>query len=163
MCVGSSHIQLTFYPSHSQLQGDSSRYSKPPVDFKTNVPFWPGLAWPGHSGTFVLKSTGGFKQRDVSPCIRMLKMLPPPPRPSLTGGARARWPSGKRSSRARFIVGRAALVKCYSISETWYKKSKASPVFLTKSSLKRAPSWLTSTHAWRRRRGTCQRPSPRTI
>ena len=38
-------------------------------DFKTKVPFWPGLAWPGQSGTFVFKSTGGFAQRDVSPCI----------------------------------------------------------------------------------------------
>ena len=28
-----------------------------------------GLAWPGQSKTFVLKSTGGLWQRDVSPCI----------------------------------------------------------------------------------------------
>ena len=50
------------------IQGDTSRCPKPPVDFKTKVPFWPGLTWPGQSRTFVLKSTGGFEQRDVSPC-----------------------------------------------------------------------------------------------
>ena len=42
------------------VQGDTSRCAKPPVDFKTKVPLWPGLPWPGQSGTFVLKSTGGF-------------------------------------------------------------------------------------------------------
>ena len=26
------------------IQGDTSRCAKPPVDFKTKVPFWPGLA-----------------------------------------------------------------------------------------------------------------------
>ena len=26
------------------------------------------LTWPGQYGTFVLKSSGGFKQRDGSPC-----------------------------------------------------------------------------------------------
>ena len=31
------------------LQGDSSRSSKPPVDIKTKVPFWPGLARPCHA------------------------------------------------------------------------------------------------------------------
>ena len=50
------------------LQGDPSRCAEPPVDFKTKVPFWPALAWPGQSGTFVLKSTGGFAQGDGSPC-----------------------------------------------------------------------------------------------
>ena len=27
-----------------------------------------GLAWPGQSGTLVIMSTGGFDERDVSPC-----------------------------------------------------------------------------------------------
>ena len=40
------------------IQGDHSACGEPPVDFKTKVPFWPALAWPGQSGTFVLKSTG---------------------------------------------------------------------------------------------------------
>ena len=48
------------------VQGDTSHYLKPPVDIKTKVLFWPGLAWPGQNGTFVLKSTVGFKQCDVS-------------------------------------------------------------------------------------------------
>ena len=30
---------------------------------------WPALTWPGQNGTFVLMSTGGLNQRDVSPCI----------------------------------------------------------------------------------------------
>ena len=30
-----------------------------------------GEGRPGQSGTFVLKSTGGFGQRDVSPCMHM--------------------------------------------------------------------------------------------
>ena len=42
-----------------KVQDDTSRSAKPPIDFKTKVPFWPTLAWPGQSGTFVLKSTGG--------------------------------------------------------------------------------------------------------
>ena len=32
---------------------------------------WPGLAWPGQNGTFVLKSTGGSSQPDVSPCTKV--------------------------------------------------------------------------------------------
>ena len=51
-------------PSLFVVQGDTSR-AKPPVDSKTKVPFWPA---PDQSGTLVLKSTGGFAQRDVSPC-----------------------------------------------------------------------------------------------
>ena len=35
---------------------------------KSSVLAWPALAWPGQSETFVLKSTGGFSQRDGSPC-----------------------------------------------------------------------------------------------
>ena len=42
------------------VQVDTAVSSKPPVNFKTKVPLCFGLAWPGQSGTFVLKSTGGF-------------------------------------------------------------------------------------------------------
>ena len=50
-------IQLTDLPGwqpraiqhHSTAQGDTSRCSKPPVDFKSWVPFWPGLALPGQA------------------------------------------------------------------------------------------------------------------
>ena len=38
---------------------------------------WPGQAWPGQSGTFVLKSTGGFAQRDVSPCTIIFALVSP--------------------------------------------------------------------------------------
>ena len=31
---------------------------------------WPGLTWTGQNGTFVLVSTGGLAQSDVSPCTR---------------------------------------------------------------------------------------------
>ena len=41
-----------------RVQGDTSRWLKPPVDLKTKVPLWPGLA----------KSPGGFGQLNVSPC-----------------------------------------------------------------------------------------------
>ena len=30
-------------------QGDHSGRTKPPVDFKTKVLLWPGLAWPGQA------------------------------------------------------------------------------------------------------------------
>ena len=33
------------------LQGDPSGSSKPPVDIKTQVPFWPGMAWAGQAKT----------------------------------------------------------------------------------------------------------------
>ena len=33
------------YKWESYLQGDTSRCLKHPVDFKTKVPFWPGLTW----------------------------------------------------------------------------------------------------------------------
>ena len=52
----------------SFIQGDTAGSSKPPADFKTKVPFWPGLTWPGKSGTFVLKSTGGLELPAVSSC-----------------------------------------------------------------------------------------------
>ena len=29
------------------LQGDHSACAKPPIDFKSKVPLWPGLTWPG--------------------------------------------------------------------------------------------------------------------
>ena len=31
------------------IQGDHSACAKPPVDFKTKVPLWPGLPWPGQA------------------------------------------------------------------------------------------------------------------
>ena len=48
----------------TELQVDNYACSKPPVDFKTKVPFWPGQGqdMSGQSGTFGLKSTGGFEQ-----------------------------------------------------------------------------------------------------
>ena len=56
------------YDVMEQIQSDHSTCSKPPVDFETKVPLWPGPAWPGQNGTFVLKSTGGFEQVEWSPC-----------------------------------------------------------------------------------------------
>ena len=58
------------------LQGDHSACAKPPVDFKSEVLFWPGLAWPGHSGTFAFKSTRGFAQAEWSPCIIPARIRP---------------------------------------------------------------------------------------
>ena len=62
--------------SQLSLQGDTSRREKPPIDLKTKVPFRPRLAWPGLNGTFVLKPTGGFAQRDVSLCNALLPLSP---------------------------------------------------------------------------------------
>ena len=62
--MGSGAPTSHLYKGHITLQGDTSRWPKPPVDLKTKDPIWPGLAWPGQSGTFVLKSMGGFSQRD---------------------------------------------------------------------------------------------------
>ena len=31
------------------IQGDTSCCDKPPVDFKTKFPFWPGLYWPSQA------------------------------------------------------------------------------------------------------------------
>ena len=36
------------------LQGDTSRWPKPPVDFKTKVPLWPGQARLGQARTELL-------------------------------------------------------------------------------------------------------------
>ena len=36
------------------IQGDTSGCGEHPVDFKTKVPFWPGLSWPGQSKTELL-------------------------------------------------------------------------------------------------------------
>ena len=57
-------------PNATTVQGDTSGCDKPPVDFKMKVLFWPVLALPVKIGTFVLKSTGGSAQPDVSlsPC-----------------------------------------------------------------------------------------------
>ena len=52
----------------TDVQGDTSRCAKPPVDIKTKVPLWPGQARPGQNRTFVLMSTGGLNQGDISPC-----------------------------------------------------------------------------------------------
>ena len=65
--------QRKFLCAAPLLQGDTSRCAKPHVDFTTKVPLWPGQTRPGQNGTFVLKSTGGFAQRDVSPCTGMAK------------------------------------------------------------------------------------------
>ena len=54
--------------SSCNIQGDTSGCDEPPVDIKTKVPVWPGQDRPGQNGTFVLKSTGGSSQPDVSPC-----------------------------------------------------------------------------------------------
>ena len=55
--------------SSIHLQGDHSPCAKPPVDFKTKVPLWPGQGRSGQNGTFVSKSTGGFAQGEWSLCI----------------------------------------------------------------------------------------------
>ena len=39
---------------------------------KSSTLAWPALAWPGQSGTFVLKSSGGFVQVEWSHCTCML-------------------------------------------------------------------------------------------
>ena len=52
-----------------KVQGDHSACAKIPVDFKTKVPV---QARPGQSGTFVLKSIGGFAQAEWSPCTFLL-------------------------------------------------------------------------------------------
>ena len=57
-----SDIALRHLDLQVRLQGDPSRWPKPPVDFKTEVPFRLGLARPKQ--TFFLKSTGGFGQHD---------------------------------------------------------------------------------------------------
>ena len=59
---------LLRYIHFTLVQGDTVGSSKPPADFRTKVPFLPGLAWPGQSGTFVLKSTEGLELPAVSPC-----------------------------------------------------------------------------------------------
>ena len=53
------------------LQGDNSTCAKPPVDFKSKVPLWPGQARAGQAKTelYFLKSTGGLAQVELSPCI----------------------------------------------------------------------------------------------
>ena len=61
---GTNRVARLLPPSVPQLQSDHC--TKPPVDFRTKVPFWPGQDRTGQSRTFVLMSTGGFNQGDVS-------------------------------------------------------------------------------------------------
>ena len=42
---------------------------------KQKALFWPGLTWTGQNGTFVLKSTGGLAQPDVSPCTDYINIM----------------------------------------------------------------------------------------
>ena len=46
--VDTSRAELTCHTAYmfSRVQGDRAACAKPPVDFKTKVPFWLGLAWP---------------------------------------------------------------------------------------------------------------------
>ena len=55
----------SFLSSCLPVQGDHSACSKPPVDIKSKVPFWPVQARPDHVD---LMSMGGLNQPDVSPC-----------------------------------------------------------------------------------------------
>ena len=50
----------------TSLQGDHSACGEPPVNFKTKVPFWPGLAWPSQAKA---ELTRGLPQAEWSPCI----------------------------------------------------------------------------------------------
>ena len=64
---GENRMSFSHVYSYPQQDGPAAKLptwstgtticAKPPVDFNT-----------GQSGTFVLKSTGCFAQRDVSPC-----------------------------------------------------------------------------------------------
>ena len=55
--------------NRANVQGDHSSCGEPPVDFKTKVPFWPGLAWPSQAKAELLLSTGGLPQAEWSPCM----------------------------------------------------------------------------------------------
>ena len=59
------------------IQGDTSGCDAPPVDFKkkSSVLAWPGQDMPGQNGTFVLNSTRGSAQPDVSPCKTLQKKM----------------------------------------------------------------------------------------
>ena len=52
------------------VQGDTSRLVKTShwLQNKSSTLAWPGQGRSGQNGTFVLMSTGGFGQHDVSPC-----------------------------------------------------------------------------------------------
>ena len=80
------------------VQGDTSGCTKPPIDFKTKVPLWPG-----QNGTFVLKSTGGFVQPDVSPCMIIRELFLPKVSSCRTDRciARRRWASQEASVRTK--------------------------------------------------------------
>ena len=59
--------KLQYISIVKKLQGDPSRWPKPPVDSKQKFCFslvWPGLSRPKRN-FFVWKSMGGFGQRDV--------------------------------------------------------------------------------------------------
>ena len=64
-----------YYQMNEDIQGDRAACAKPPVDFKMKVPLWPVQARPGQNRTFVLKSTGGFAQAALSPCIDVRSYL----------------------------------------------------------------------------------------
>ena len=40
--------------NQNYIQSDHSAWGEPPVDFKTKVPFWPGLPWPSQAKVEVL-------------------------------------------------------------------------------------------------------------
>ena len=64
-------VQLSYSQALDEVwtyRVDHSCCSQSPIDIKTKVPFWPALTWPGQNITFVLMSTGGLDQHDVSPC-----------------------------------------------------------------------------------------------
>ena len=44
---------------------------------KSSILAWPVLTWPGESWTYDFKPTGGFAQRDVSPCRLIIACLSP--------------------------------------------------------------------------------------
>ena len=55
-CKWNTGWHITLFQTSRWHQNDSS------------ILAWPALPWPGQNGTFVLMSTGGLNQRDVSPC-----------------------------------------------------------------------------------------------
>ena len=62
--VHQGRLRLKRYILHIQLVQNLPLTSK-----KSSTLAWPALAWPGQSGTLVLKSTGGFAQAEWSPCM----------------------------------------------------------------------------------------------
>ena len=69
------------------VQGDTSGCEEPPVDIKTT-------AWPSQNRTFVLMSTGGLVQPDVSLCTSNFKYQ-----------TKGKWPDGYAGMRnLSFVV-----------------------------------------------------------